>query len=41
MIPRAKFLRSVENFPKVFTFYVKTARNFYVVRKTDPAPCSA
>ena len=41
MIPRAKFLRSVENFPKVFTFYVKFRQSFYGVRKTGPGPCSA
>ena len=29
----AKFLRSVENIRKVFTFYVKIAQSFYVLRK--------
>ena len=28
-----KFLRSVENIRKVFTFYVKIAQSFYVLRK--------
>ena len=35
------FLRTVENSAKVFTFYVKTAQSFYVLRKTLPVLAAA